>query len=60
MLNIDYIEGDSKLLEEVRHLWIKKRKYHEEKSTYFRINLHKLHLTEEKLRCLKSQKLGLL
>ncbi|HOA97684.1 MAG TPA: GNAT family N-acetyltransferase [Acetivibrio saccincola] len=35
MLNIDYIEGDSKLLEEVRHLWIKKRKYHEEKSTYF-------------------------
>ncbi|AUG57317.1 GNAT family N-acetyltransferase [Acetivibrio saccincola] len=35
MLNISYIEGGRELLEEVRPLWIKKRKYHKEKSTYF-------------------------
>ncbi|MDQ2088013.1 GNAT family N-acetyltransferase [Herbivorax sp. ANBcel31] len=35
MLNISYLEGDSRLLEEVRALWVKKRKYHEDVSTYF-------------------------
>lgn len=34
-MNIHYIEGGTELLEKVRPLWLNKRKYHEEKSTYF-------------------------
>lgn len=48
MLNIDYIEGDSKLLEEIEYLWVKKRKYHKEKSTYFSDKFKKMTFKERK------------